>query len=606
MPIEQAKADVVAERTHRSRRPRSLSSMRGLSLAYVVTLLLAALSVYGERLSGPFIFDDVQSVVDNDTLQGFRSALQPPRETPVAGRPLANLTLALDYALHGPSPEAFHATNLLLHIACVLLAFLTLRQLLAAIPAASPLSWPSWLQEHASEHAFLACLAFCVHPMTLELVLYVSQRTETLAGALYLAATLLLTAAGQCGGRSWVVALLFALIGVLGVCAKEVFVTAPVVLLCCDRAFYAGSLRAALHKRGLYYAALALCWIPAGLLQLHGPRSDSVHLWSLDYVLTQARIVPGYFEHALWPLQLPTLDYGQLWPQRIAQGWPWLVLSSAGVITFTALAWRTPRSGFVFCWALLILAPSSSLLSIHTEIGAERRFYLPLLGVLAGVCIALSALLWRALRQKSVQLQVLGQRAAFAAGLVVCALLSLQTRSYAEDFHSLRAFWTAAVRGRPENARAHYNLAETLRREGDVPGAIASFRAALQAQESYADAHSNLAGLLMATGALAEGLAHAERGVDLALSSPTAHYNLALACALNGQLERAVTELEVTLRLQPDHWAARRKLAQAYVTLGRPRAARDHARLLLAHAPDDTVATRVLAEISATEHAKPK
>ena len=79
MPIEQAEADVVAERTDRSRRPRSLSSMRGLSLAYGATLVLAALWVYGERLSGPFIFDDVQSVASNllitdEALEAFESA----------------------------------------------------------------------------------------------------------------------------------------------------------------------------------------------------------------------------------------------------------------------------------------------------------------------------------------------------------------------------------------------------------------------------------------------------------------------------------------------------------------------------------------------------
>ena len=575
---------MVSQRTSRTSGTRRFVSERILTWVYALALVLVALWVYGEHLSGVFVMDDVQSVVDNDTLKDWQRALTPPRETPVAGRPLANLTLAFDYARHGPSPEAFHATNLGLHILCVLLAYLTLWQLLAA-PGA-----PGWLRENAREHAFVACALFAVHPMTLELVLYVSQRTETLVGALYLLATLLLIAACVRAQRSLGWELLFLVLGVLGVCAKEVFVTAPLVLLLLDRAFYAGTLRAALQKRGMYYGALSLCFIPAAFLQLSGPRSDSVHLGSFDYVLAQARIVPGYVGHALWPGP-PTLDYGQLWPQSFAQSWPWLVFSCVMLSACALSAWRWPRAGFVCCWVLLILAPSSSVLSIHTEVGAERRFYLPLIGVLASVCVAVSALLQRA---SSTALRKILQRVAFAVGLAACALLGLQTRGYAEDFRSLRAFWSAAVRGRPENARAHYNLAETLRREGDVPGAIASFRAALQIQDGYADAHSNLAGLLMATGALAEGLEHAERGVDLSVSSPTTHYNLALACALNGQLERAVTELEVTLRLQPDHWEARRKLAQAYLTLGRPSAARDHARQLLAHLPNDPVAKRVL------------
>lgn len=558
-----------------------------VSFVYAVTLLLAALGVYAGQLSGPFIFDDVQSVVDNHTLRSFAAAFTPPRETPVAGRPLANVSFAIDYAVHGLSPAAFHATNLALHCACVLLAFLALLKLFAAP------GLPTWLTEHAHEHALLAALLFCVHPMVIELVLYTSQRTETLVALCYLSATLLLLAAAANARSSWLQAFFLVLLSVLGICAKEVFVTAPFVLLLCDRAFYAGTVRAALQRRGVLYASLCACLPVAWLLQRTGPRSDSVHFYSLDYVLAQARIVPEYFAHALWP-GAPQLDYGQLWPQDFAAAWPWLVFSACAVLVASLWAWRAPRSGFVWCWALLILAPSSSLLSIQTEIGAERRFYLPLIAVLACACIAVSALLERALRELSPQLRRAARRTVFTLALCSCALLALHTRSYTEDFRSLRAFWTAAVRVRPDNARAHYNLAETLRREGDVHGAIASFRRALQAQEGYADAHSNMAALLSATGALNEALMHAERGVELASNSPIAHYTLAVTCALSGEIERTISELEVTLRLAPDHWDARRKLARAYLMLGRPRAAREHAQKLLAHIPNDALAQKVV------------
>jgi tetratricopeptide (TPR) repeat protein len=555
--------------------------------------VLAALGIYAGQLSGPFIFDDVQSIVENQTLRSFSAALSPPRETPVAGRPLANLSFAIDYALHGSSPAAFHATNLALHCACVLLAFVVLLKLLAAD------GLPAWLTEHAREHAFLAALMFCVHPMVIELVLYTSQRTETLVALCYLAAALLLLSAAVDARRSWLHAFLLAVLGVLGICAKEVFVTAPFVLLLCDRAFYAGSLRAALQKRWMLYVSLCMCWPVAWLLQRSGPRSDSVHFYSLDYVLTQARIVPEYFAHALSP-GAPQLDYGQLWPQDLADGWPWLVFSAGAVLVASIWAWRAPRTGFVWCWALLILAPSSSLLTIHTEIGAERRFYLPLIAVLASACVAVSALLERALREQTPQRRRAARRIAFMLALCSCGLLGLLTRSYTEDFRSLRAFWTAAVRARPDNARAHYNLAETLRREGDIPGAVASFRSALQIQEGYGEAHSNLAALLSATGQFNEALSHAERGVELAMNSPIAHYTLAVTCALSGQLERAISELEVTLRLAPDHWDARRNLAKAYLMLGRPRAAREHAQMVLAHIPNDALAQKVVEQTRAS------
>jgi protein O-mannosyl-transferase len=540
---------------------------RGRVVLCALGLVLAVGAVYWGRLDGPFVFDDAQSISGNPTLTPWDlgRALSPPRETPVASRPLANLSFALGYALHGPSPSAFHTENLLLHCACVLLAFLCLRLLLRSSERRDLLAW-------------FAALAFGVHPMTLEVVLYATQRTETLMAACYLGALLVLLAKPVTSAPS---VLALAGLSVLGVCAKEVFVTAPVVLLCCDRAFVAGSFREALRLRWPYYAALCLGFVPALLLQLSGPRSGSVQLWSSDYLLAQARIVPGYFAQALWP-GAPSLDYGQLWPQPFAAAWPWLLLTAALVIGAGFAAWRYPRAGFVGVWTLLILAPSSSILSIHTEVGADRRFYLPLIGVLACVCVAGSAVL---------------RRYAWPVGIAACALLALHTRSHAADFRSVRAFWTAAVQARPDNARAHFDLAQSLLREGDMPGASTQLRAALALQDGYAEAHSNLAGLLLAQGQLQQGLTHAERGVELAIDSPIAHYNLALACALNGQTDRALVELEVTLRLQPDHWDAHRKLAQAYLALGRSRAARDHALALLAHVPADPLARHVLDQV---------
>ena len=65
-------------------------------------IVLAVMAVYGNSLSGPFVFDDVGAIVDNPTIRQLRpfwQVLSPPRngET-VSGRPLLNLSLALNYA----------------------------------------------------------------------------------------------------------------------------------------------------------------------------------------------------------------------------------------------------------------------------------------------------------------------------------------------------------------------------------------------------------------------------------------------------------------------------------------------------------------------------
>ena len=51
--------------------------------------------------SNPFLYDDQTAIVKNAqirTLSPLAVPLSPPRDTPVAGRPLVNLSLAANYA----------------------------------------------------------------------------------------------------------------------------------------------------------------------------------------------------------------------------------------------------------------------------------------------------------------------------------------------------------------------------------------------------------------------------------------------------------------------------------------------------------------------------
>ncbi|MET0389347.1 MAG: hypothetical protein ABW321_25460, partial [Polyangiales bacterium] len=464
------------------------------------------------------------------------------------------------------------------------IGFATARRLLQA-PGV-----PRKVAARAGWLAGLGALLFGVHPMAAEVVLYTSQRTESLVALWYLATLWLLTREAGEGARCWPWVLCAS---ALGVVSKEVYVTAPWVVWCCDRAFYAGSFRAALTRRGRFYAALCLPLVLIPVLQLGDPRQDSTRFFELDYLVAQARIVPGYLLTALWPAR-PALDYGQLWPQDASGAAGWIAVSVLLAAVSGIAGWCWPRRGFVGVWVCAILVPTSSLVSIHTEVGADRRFYLPLLGVMVALVVAVhvgGSALERAAAD--------GGRlvARWSSGVILAAavLLALHTRQHAASFASVRAFWQAAVAARPDCARAHYNLAETLRREADLPGALMSFARAADLQPRYADAHVNLAGLLITRGSLREGLRHAERGAALAPSSPNAHYNLALARALNGLRDPALSELETTVRLQPAHLEARRKLAQAYLHVGQIQAARAQALTLQAYLPTDPTAARILA-----------
>jgi hypothetical protein len=129
-------------------------------------------------------------------------------------RPLVTLTFWTDHLLWGLRPAGYHLTNLFLHIFSTLLTYAIARRLLGA-----------------GIEAVAAALLFAVHPCHGEAILWVSGRTDLLAGFLVLSAFVLQlrTPAAQRGRLTYAVASLFCFVAALG--AKESAAIYPALVL---------------------------------------------------------------------------------------------------------------------------------------------------------------------------------------------------------------------------------------------------------------------------------------------------------------------------------------------------------------------------------------
>ena len=184
-----------------------------------VALIAAVVAVY-HRVGGfAFVFDDTGFLHDNPlvleglTGDGIRWALT----TFSTGNwhPLTWLSHMLDVQLFGLNPGPHHLVNLALHALNTVLLFLVLRRLTGAL-------WPS---------AFVAAL-FAVHPLHVESVAWVAERKDLLSALFWILAigAYVRYAALPRRRRYALVVLLFA----LGLMAKPMVVTLPVVLLLLD------------------------------------------------------------------------------------------------------------------------------------------------------------------------------------------------------------------------------------------------------------------------------------------------------------------------------------------------------------------------------------
>ena len=164
----------------------------------LVLLVAVGVATYWNGLDAPFVWDDDTAIVTNRTIRDvlpLSGSLSPPIETPVAGRPIANLSLALNYAIGGLDETGYHWWNLGVLIASALLLFGIVRRTLAlspifvspvvVSPVASGFSRTA-LRTGADAVALVSALIWLAHPLLSETVDYVTQRTESMMGLFFL------------------------------------------------------------------------------------------------------------------------------------------------------------------------------------------------------------------------------------------------------------------------------------------------------------------------------------------------------------------------------------------------------------------------------------
>ena len=536
------------------------------TLAALVLLALAALAAYHNSFSGPFIFDDTPSIVENPDIQHLATTLRenPKVSATLPGRPLLRLSLWASYQLGGLGVHGYHALNLLLH----LLTAFALWGLLQCIFESPRLK--DRYGKAAPGLALTITLIWMVHPLQTESVSYVVQRAEILGGLFYLL-TLYSVARGACASGEAISTWFFAagISCLLGIASKETVATAPLLALALDRIFFAPSWRRLWQARKLLYVALFSTWIPlAVLMRASSNRAGTaglglgIHWW--EYALTQPYYLCRYLALAIWPRAL-VFDYGTYLAQTMGEVAPYaaIVLLLFG-LTLVAL-WRAPAFGFYGLWFFLMLAPTSSVVPMVTQTGAEHRMYLPLVGPIAPIVLG-GYVLWQRVGTRLPKALRAGP--VLVVGLVVTAL-GARTVARNEEYRSEVSIWQTVVDRRPTNPRAHNNLGFAFARPGRTSEAIAQFEEALRLKPDYAEAQSNIGSALAHAGRTSEAIAHLEEALRLKPDYPEAHYNLGNAFADTGRTSEAIAQYEEALHLEPDYAEAHSNLGNALANTSR-------------------------------------
>lgn len=541
-----------------------------LAVTSAVLLVMLTLFAFWPALGNDFVnWDDVQNYLTNADFRGLGvDQIRWAWTTVHMGtyQPLAWMFTSLEYALWGLDPHGYHAASVATHACTVVLLYMLTLAILRRCEVR--------LDGTATVLAAVAVASYAIHPLRVEAVAWITAQANLLCGLFFVASLLAYLRSSEMSRTSARWLNLSLLMFVAALLCKAPAVGLPFVLLVLDvyplRRIHAGaqlwaSIRESLRQKVGFFLFAALFSIVAVLAKASTfvgvlpPRSVPLRLAAAAYSAW------FYLGKMIAPFDLVAF-YRFPTPFTWRSGVLLASLLSAVAVCAVLLFLRTrfPRT-IATCAAFLILvAPVSGLVSISTQLVADRHTYLALMPWVLPVA---GALIWWA-RQTG------GGRVATTSLVVVAvgALLALtiSTRELCRTWQNSETLWTHAL-AHPAGTTmmAYNNLAAVYLERGATDAAIPLLRTALAHSVEPGDlngrvlAHFNLGAALARRGQWYEAVHQYEEMARFVRVGSDVHYRWGEALAATGQLDEAIAHYMEALRLDPAHEGARPALEMA-------------------------------------------
>lgn len=497
------------QRTHTPRpadgAPRPIAAgergPRWMALACPALVFVLAWVAFWPALGAEFVdWDDYELYVHKTQWRGLSGAHLHWMFTTVSMghyQPLTWLSLALDHALEGLNPQAFHRTSVLLHALNAVLVYLVAVHLIAAAQRCSPAEPKVPLRVAAA----VAALLYAVHPLRVESVAWLAERRDVLSLFFLLLALLAYLRAFAPGAQRtrsygwYVLSVVFLLCSLL---SKAWGMSFFVIIAILDvyplrrlperlRDWARADARTVWLQKLPYIALGVGAAVMAGYAQSAGTRLTVLTLdeWPVAARLAQASYgLMFYVWKTVWPTGLVALyerpyQLDPLSPPFVA-AYAFVIIAALAVLL---LRKRWPGLASAAAIYVVVLAPVLGLAQTGPQLVADKYTYISCIGWSIVVGGGLASL-WRR-RGWDWRSYVAGA----ASGAVVLVLLVLTMRQTAV-WHDTWSLWRHALAVRP-SAAAHTGYAILLREDGRIEEAIAHFDAALAFLPDYGTAWLN-------------------------------------------------------------------------------------------------------------------
>ncbi len=549
-------------------RSSKILNYQNISKSMLPALLIFTFAVYSNSMNNDFTYDDPLVTFQSSLTRGevpwqvlftadyFEMSFE------ASYRPMVTLTYMSDHFFWNFNPMGYHLTNILIHLANVVLGYYLLIRLFGFTTAAA------------------GAALFGIHPGLTETVNAVAFREDSLCLMFSLGALLLLlkdrkkieplTVAGS--------SILFA----AALLSKENALIMPVAAAA---TVWIMKGRKAFKKRIVEWFAwsgITIIFLIIRFVILGNPNRDPVFTYQmtpLQKILNAPVMILRMLETALMPVVLSAdhefTPYVSLLNIHVIVGWTVLIFMM--VLLFKAgKKWKWPVA-----WFLITMLPVLNVYPLTQPI-AERFLYMPFVGIAA----AFGYIVSRYWMHRYVKFAV----------VIVLMLAASKTYVRNRDWKDNWTLFNAAYKY-PHTYRTLTNLAPLLREQGRHEQSLALIRQAIKKSPHVAQLYSNLCLGLIRVGEFEEAAAAGEKALLLKPDYPATHHNLGYAYYKMGYMDKAVHALEKSLELDDKLVKSFMLLAEIYQKTGRHGKAVNYAYRALQLDPESLETHQSLADI---------
>lgn len=594
----------------------------------IAVLIVVGFFVYAFNLNNPLFWDDDDWIINNNFVHAISwdNIKFWLTHNTLAGvglksnyyRPFLFFTFALNYAISGIKPLAYHLTSNAIHIFNGILVFWLIRQVPYEVSPArkrGPEDPKGGLLRSGQAFkrnllAFLVSILFLVHPLQTEAITYISGRGDSLVAMFMLLALLFFLKSQGSTLRiakvePWkALSLIFLVLGLL---SRETGIIFPFLALALYVSFisrdrFLRAIKQGLIKTWPYFAVV----IVYGVLRLTALNfQNTLNFYTIPNVYSENLYVRIFtFLPILWEyLKLLIIPAG-LHMERSAVvytslfQWPvWLIFF--GLISL--LGWlrhlykknlrltygQQPTAFQIWFFGVALffipLGPVSGITPINALI-YEHWLYLPMVGF----WLIFSFYLVKLLDYKgSTFLKIQGRTLVIVALVVYFSFFAYQSIQRNILWGNSLDFYLDILKYEPDSVRINNNVGNIYYNQNDKENAEKYYRIAASQEDIFAEPHFNLGTILQSRGDIYGAIKLYEKAIEINPNFYYPYQNLAVLYAQQGNLSKAVENIEKLKLIIPTNSRVFYNSALVYVALNNKEQALKDLRVGLKYSESD-------------------